>query len=45
MSDYGGMILAVQDATGVNYTTHLKTEGIGYISDKTLGLMSMAALR
>jgi hypothetical protein len=34
----GGTILAVQDTTGVNYTTHLKTEGIGYISDKTLGV-------
>jgi hypothetical protein len=38
MSDYGGMILAVQDTTGVNYNTHLKTEGIGYISDKTRGV-------
>jgi hypothetical protein len=38
MVDYGGTILAVQDTTGVNYNTHLKTEGIGYISDKTLGV-------
>jgi hypothetical protein len=38
MSGYGGTILAVQDTTGVNYNTHLKTEGIGYISDKTLGV-------
>ncbi|MDR3192514.1 MAG: IS4 family transposase [Treponema sp.] len=38
MSDYGGTVLAVQDTTGVNYNTHLKTEGIGYISDKTLGV-------
>jgi hypothetical protein len=37
MVAYGGTILAVQDTTGVNYNTHLKTEGIGYISDKTLG--------
>jgi hypothetical protein len=38
MSEYGGTILAVQDTTGVNYNTHLKTEGIGHISDKTLGV-------
>ncbi|GHU12921.1 IS4 family transposase [Spirochaetia bacterium] len=38
MSEYGGTILAVQDTTGVNYNNHLKTEGIGYISDKTLGV-------
>ncbi|MDR2632630.1 MAG: IS4 family transposase [Treponema sp.] len=38
MVRYGGPILAVQDTTGVNYNTHLKTEGIGYISDKTLGV-------
>jgi hypothetical protein len=38
MGEYGGTILAVQDTTGVNYDNHLKTEGIGYISDKTLGL-------
>jgi hypothetical protein len=38
MADYGGTILAVQDTTGVNYNTHLKTEGIGYISDKTMGV-------
>jgi hypothetical protein len=38
MSEYGGTILAVQDTTGVNYNNHLKTEGIGYISDKTLGI-------
>jgi hypothetical protein len=37
MAGYGGTILAVQDTTGVNYNTHLKTEGIGYISDKTMG--------
>ncbi|MDR1220159.1 MAG: IS4 family transposase, partial [Treponema sp.] len=30
--------MAVQDTTGVNYHTHLKTEGIGYIRDKTLGV-------
>ncbi|MDR0628767.1 MAG: DUF4198 domain-containing protein [Treponema sp.] len=38
MAGYGGTILAVQDTTGVNYNTHLKTEGIGYSSDKTLGV-------
>jgi hypothetical protein len=38
MAAYGGMVLAVQDTTGVNYNTHIKTEGIGYISDKTLGV-------
>jgi hypothetical protein len=38
MAEYGGTILAVQDTTGVNYNTRLKTEGIGYISDKTLGV-------
>jgi hypothetical protein len=38
MGEYGGTILAVQDTTGVNYDNHLKTEGIGYISEKTLGL-------
>jgi hypothetical protein len=36
--EYRGTILAVQDTTGVNYDTHLKTEGIGYIGDKTLGV-------
>jgi hypothetical protein len=29
------VILAVQDTTSLNYDTHEKTEGIGYISDKT----------
>jgi hypothetical protein len=38
MADHGGTILAVQDTTAVNYNTHLKTAGIGYISDKTLGV-------
>jgi hypothetical protein len=37
MVGYGGTIPTVQDTTGVNYNTRLKTEGIGYISDKTLG--------
>jgi hypothetical protein len=36
MAASGGGILAVQDTTGVNYNTHLKSEGIGYVSDKTL---------
>ena len=34
MAGYGGTIPAVQ----VNYNTHLKTEGIGYSSDKTRGV-------
>jgi hypothetical protein len=38
MAGYGGTILAVQDTTGVSYNTHLKTEGIGYISEKTRGV-------
>ena len=38
MTEYGGTILAVQDTTSLNYNTHLKTEGIGYIGDKTLGV-------
>ena len=38
MADYGGTILLVQDTTSVNYNTHVKTEGIGYIGDKTLGV-------
>jgi hypothetical protein len=35
MVHHGGTILAVQDTTSLNYHTHEKTEGIGYISDKT----------
>jgi hypothetical protein len=31
-------ILAIQDTTSLNYNTHTKMEGIGYISDKTLGV-------
>jgi hypothetical protein len=38
IKEYGGTILAVQDTMGANYNTHVKTEGIGYISDKTLGV-------
>jgi hypothetical protein len=38
MARHGGPILAEQDAAGVNYNTRLKAEGIGYISDKTLGV-------
>jgi hypothetical protein len=38
MGEYTGPILAVQDTTGVNYNTHLKTKGIGYISDNTRGV-------
>ena len=38
MIQSGKTILAVQDTTSLNYNTHEKTEGIGYISDKTLGV-------
>jgi hypothetical protein len=38
MAQHGGTILAVQDTTSLNYNTHEKTLGIGYISDKTLGV-------
>jgi hypothetical protein len=38
MSGSGGTIMAVQDTTGVNYSTRLKTEGIGYISNKMPGV-------
>ena len=31
-------ILVVQDAMSLNYHTHQKMEGIGYIRDKTLGV-------
>jgi hypothetical protein len=31
-------VLAVQDTTSLNYTTHEKTLGLGYISDKTRGV-------
>jgi hypothetical protein len=33
------VILAVQDTTSLNYDTHEKTEGIGYIGDKTKGVI------
>ena len=32
------VILAVQDTMSVNYDGHKKTEGMGYIGDKTLGV-------
>jgi len=38
MIQVGGTILAIQDTTSLNYNTHEKTEGIGYISEKTLGV-------
>jgi hypothetical protein len=38
IKQHGGTILAVQDTTSLNYNTHGKTEGIGYISDKSLGV-------
>ena len=31
-------ILLVQDTASLNYHTHQKMEGIGYISDKTFGV-------
>ncbi|MDR0382623.1 MAG: hypothetical protein LBH50_01390 [Spirochaetaceae bacterium] len=34
----GRTILAVQDTAGASCNTRLKAEGIGYISDKTLGV-------
>ena len=37
MARCGKTILAVQDTTGLNYSTHSKMEGIGYISANTLG--------
>jgi hypothetical protein len=45
MAGYGGTILAVQDTTGAGRNTHLKTEGTGYISEKTRGPVSIAAWR
>ena len=38
MIQQGGTVLAVQDTTSLNYNTHEKTNGIGYISEKTLGV-------
>ena len=38
MIESGKTILAVQDTTSLNYNTREKMEGIGYISDKTLGV-------
>ena len=38
MAQHGGTILAVQDTTSLNYNTQTKMEGIGYISDKALGV-------
>ena len=38
MAQQGEVVLAVQDTTSLNYNTHEKTEGIGYISEKTLGV-------
>ncbi|GMO39734.1 MAG: IS4-like element ISLpn5 family transposase [Treponemataceae bacterium] len=32
------VILAVQDTAGVNYDSRRETEGLGYISDKTMGV-------
>jgi hypothetical protein len=37
MAESEKTILAVQDTTGLNYTTQAKMEGIGYISGNTLG--------
>ena len=38
MVQQGGIILAVQDTTHLDYNTHKKTEGIGYSSNTTLGV-------
>jgi transcriptional regulator with PAS, ATPase and Fis domain len=38
MAESEKTILAVQDTTSLNYTTQTKMEGIGYISDNTLGV-------
>jgi hypothetical protein len=38
MIRHGGTILALQDTMCLNYNTHEKTEGIGYISHQTLGV-------
>jgi hypothetical protein len=38
MAQSGQTILLIQDTTSLKYNTHEKTEGIGYISDKTLGV-------
>jgi hypothetical protein len=32
------VVLAVQDTTGINYSNHKKTDGLGYFTDKTLGI-------
>ena len=32
------IILLIQDTTSLNYNTHKKTQGIGYVSDTTLGV-------
>jgi hypothetical protein len=45
IAEYGGTIPVVQDSTGVNYNTHQKTEGTGYISDKTRGSTFTGAWR
>jgi hypothetical protein len=38
MAECGGVILALQDTTSINYGTYRKTEGMGYIDDKTIGV-------
>jgi hypothetical protein len=38
MIAHGGTILMVQDTIGLNYGTHWKTKGMGYIGDNTLGV-------
>jgi hypothetical protein len=38
MIAHGGTILAVQDTVGLNYSTHRKTKGMGYIGGDTLGV-------
>ena len=38
MIQQGGTVLTVQDTISLNYNTNEKTNGIGYISEKTLGV-------
>ena len=38
MAESGTTILAVQDTTSLNYNKQTKMDGLGYISDKTLGV-------
>jgi hypothetical protein len=44
MADCGGTILAAQDTAGASHGTRLKTEGIGYVSDRTMGANAHSCL-